>query len=121
MPDHIDVSTDHRRAALRGSLLAQLPWQTDVSSKGLRTRFPTGNMVQEQIDAFMSALEKAGFHPARRDSTTLGPTIRLLGREAALMDQIHKDEVAGNPAPADQPQAEIKRGSGPQYPEREPP
>ena len=121
MPDQIDVTTDHHRAALRGSLLAQLPWQTDVSSKGLRTRFPTGNMVQEQIDALMSALEKAGFHPARRDSPTLGPTIRLLGREAALMEQIHKDEVVGSqPSPAPE-EAEPERRSGPQYPEREPP
>lgn len=84
---------DARITALKGSLLAELPWQSAVAG-GLVTRFSTANMVQEQVDAYMGALREAGFHPKIHQSETLGQTIRLQGTEAAIMDQAHEEAVA---------------------------
>lgn len=86
---------DARIEALKGSALAELPWQSAVAG-GLVTRFSTANMVPEQIEAYMGALTEAGFHPKIHESKSLGPTIRLSGLEAVIMDEAHK---VANPRP----------------------
>ncbi len=102
MPKPEEDGLDARIAALKGSLLAELPWQSAIAG-GLVTRFSTANMVQDQIDAYMGALQKAGFHPKIHESKTLGPTIRLQGTEAAIMDQAHEETMAAKKAGGPRP------------------
>lgn len=97
-----DQGMDARIAALKGSLLAELPWKSAFAG-GLVTRFSTLNMVQEQVDAYMGELTKAGFHPKIHQSDELGPTIRLKGTEALIMEEAHRETEAAKKVDAPRP------------------